>query len=591
MTLKLKKALLLWTGALALALLAFLPLAGWGQLFTALTVMCGVALAWIQAVRRASRQRKRLEFAHRLTLPPAAYRQPVILVCGDGLDGLFGATADEQPALRVTEHGCYLRVSHLEQLPHLTDSIMAVRPQWCGQLSVMFVANPAEHTDAAMLAGQVHAFSYQWAQSRKQGLALPLLLVSYLQASRGEGPWFSWEAGQSNSRVYEAGACHSLGEWQRQIVNGVATTHRFQTSVQLDSAAAWLADHVMPHLTAYKRHAVSPPTVSAITLVPALPHSVKGNLWQHWLRDKGALVEHAPAVGTSLPFPDPLLHLLPTKAQRSPVHRAGVIAVWLFTAAGVMALASSAWQNTLLLRQVSDDLRRYTTIAPLEHRDRPGFALREEALSALRKDAVRLDSYYREGEPLALGLGLYRGEILRARLLSTIAGHRELSAGPMPVGAPRPVRLNSLSLFRTGSAQLKPESTKVLIDALNDIKAQPGWLIVITGHTDAVGSDDHNLKLSRDRASAVHDWMRQMGGIPDNCFAVQGIGKSQPIASNDTEAGRSANRRVDIRLVPEVGACEFPTAGPDLQPPVALRDIHPRKGVSHGNSGLPVAER
>ncbi|MNY45578.1 putative lipoprotein YiaD precursor [compost metagenome] len=131
------------------------------------------------------------------------------------------------------------------------------------------------------------------------------------------------------------------------------------------------------------------------------------------------------------------------------------------------------------------------------------------------------------------------------------------------------MRLDSLSLFSSASARLKPESTRVLIDALVGIKAQPGWLIVIAGHTDAVGSDEHNLQLSRARAAAVRDWMQRMGGIPDSCFAVQGFGKSQPIASNDTEAGRQANRRVDIRLVPEAGACALPTAGTDVQPPVA----------------------
>lgn len=71
------------------------------------------------------------------------------------------------------------------------------------------------------------------------------------------------------------------------------------------------------------------------------------------------------------------------------------------------------------------------------------------------------------------------------------------------------------------------------------------------------------------RAAAVREWMQRMGDLPDSCFAVQGFGKSQPIASNDTEAGRKANRRVDIRLVPEAGACAFPLAGADVQPPVA----------------------
>ena len=123
---------------------------------------------------------------------------------------------------------------------------------------------------------------------------------------------------------------------------------------------------------------------------------------------------------------------------------------------------------------------------------------------------------------------------------------------------PEPIRLDSLALFDPGSSTLKPGSTKVLINALVGIKAQPGWLIVIAGHTDASGAVDANLALSHARASAVRDWMQRMGDLADSCFAVQGLAASQPIASNQTEAGRSANRRVDIQLVPQIGACEAP---------------------------------
>jgi outer membrane protein OmpA-like peptidoglycan-associated protein len=504
-----------------------------------------------------------------MALPPIAYRQPVVLVCGDGLAGLFGPTPAEQPALRVTDHGCYLRVSRVEQLPGLIDHVMSLRPQWCGQLSVMFVVNPGSHADAAVLAGQVHTLDYQIALIRKRGMALPLMLVSYQQASRGEGPWFSWEMGQEDCNVRESGACVSTDDWQRLSTNNAMHAERMQASVQINSAAAWLAENIVPHFTARgTRHAIGMPVICAITFVPQL-HGVASSLWQRWLRDKTGLldanaVEQAP--DAPLPFPDPLLHLLPIQAQQSPMRRASVIALWLFAVAGIVALTSSAWQNRLLLREVSDDLRRYTAIAAPKRIDQPQFAEREEALNVLRQDADRLDRYYRKGEPLALGLGLYRGEVLRAQLLSTIAGHSQPSAGPK---AARTVRLDSLSLFGTGSAELKPESTKVLIDALVGIKAQPGWLIVISGHTDAIGSDEHNLQLSRARAAAVREWMQRMGDLPDSCFAVQGFGKSQPIASNDTEAGRKANRRVDIRLVPEAGACAFPLAGADVQPPVA----------------------
>ena len=122
--------------------------------------------------------------------------------------------------------------------------------------------------------------------------------------------------------------------------------------------------------------------------------------------------------------------------------------------------------------------------------------------------------------------------------------------------APAPIQLDSLNLFAPGSAELKPGSTKLLINALVGVKAQPGWLIVISGHADARGDADRNLALSRARASAVRDWMQRMGDIPDSCFAVQGVAATQPVGSNDTLMGRAENRRVDIRLVPAANACD-----------------------------------
>ncbi|MBV7549589.1 OmpA family protein [Pseudomonas sp. PDM26] len=566
MTLKLRQGLWLWAGTLALVLLAIFPQSGWSRVALAVIVVGGVAVA----CARIARQRQMPDSVDRLALPPAAYSRPLVLVCGDGLESLFGEADTGPPVLRNIEQGSYLRVPRVEQLPELVEDILALRPGWGEQLSVMLIVNPGEHSDAAILAGRVRTLNYQVSLIRKRGIALPLMLVSYLQSSAGNGAWFSREAGQGHSNVREAGAFLNPDDWQRLPADNVTRSERMQASVLFNSAAAWLGEHVLPHFACREaRHPVGLPVICASALVPQLPGKLSGNLWQQWRRDKTGLLDadaQVQAVAASLPFPDPLLSMLPVQAQRRPMRRASVVALWLFAVAVVVALSSSAWQNTLLLRQVTDDLRRYTSIAPTERRDQPEFALREEALNVLREDAVRLDSYYRQGAPLALGLGLYHGERLRERLLATIAGHRQPSSGPRPVRAARTIRLDSLSLFSTASAQLKTESTKVLIDALVGIKAQPGWLIIISGHTDAVGSDEHNLQLSRARAAAVREWMQRMGGIPDSCFAVQGFGKSQPIASNDTEAGRQANRRVDIRLVPEAGACALPSAGAGVQP-------------------------
>ena len=571
MTFNLHRILCLWAGALVLALLAILPLAMWARVFGVLIVVCCVAWAWISLRRRVERLRGLVRMADNMALPAASFRHPVVLVCGDGLEGLFGTVPAEQLTLRVTKQGCYVRVPSLEQLPTVTDSVLALRPGWGGQLGVMFAVNPGAHSDGAVLAGQVRAFKHQVALARKRGIALPLLLVSYLQTLHGEAPWFSWNNGQADVRVRDAGVCVGLDEWQQQTTCSSIQAARMHASIQLNSVVAWLHDAVLPHLCTRSSPGLA--TICAVKLVPALPHAVKGSLWQQWLRSRVAVVDNRPVVTDAvLPFPDPVLSLLPLGPLRSPVHRASVIALWLFAVAGVVALASSAWQNTLLVRQVSDDLRRYAAIPQPTQREQRQFLWREDAVTILRQDAQRLDAYYRHGVPLAFGLGLYRGERLRAPLLAVLAAHVEPPSATPPTRIANPVRLDSLSLFATGSAQLKPGSTKVLINALVDIKAQPGWLIVISGHTDAIGDPQNNLRLSHARAAAVHAWMQQMGGIPDSCFAVQGFGASQPIARNDTEAGRAANRRVDIRLVPEAGACARSTAGPDRQPPVASRD-------------------
>ena len=565
-TLNLTRSLWLWAGVLALALLMVIPLAGWISAGAALVVVMVVIVAWIRAGHRFAHQGQQLVLADNTSLPAATYRQPVVLVCGDGLAGLFGAVPDEQLALRTTSQGCYVCVPALDQLLSETTGIQALRPDWGGQLSVMLVTNPGEHTDAAELAGRVRAFCNQLALVRKRGVTLPLMLVSYVQAAKGKGAWFSWDAGQPHPLVREAGACINLSDWQLQAADNATYAARLCSGVQVSSAATWLKETLLPHVETRDAHH---PLVCAITLVPVLPQAVAGNLWQQWLRDKIGLVDAQQTVDETnpiLPFPDPLLSLLPLNTQRSPVLWASVAALWLFAVAGVVALVSSAWQNNLLLRQVSDDLRRYTAIPLAERRDQPQFTLRESAVAVLRQDALRLDDYYRQGEPLSLGLGLYRGELLRLPLLATIAAHQRPPQAPALAKIPAPVRLDSLSLFGTGSAELKPGSTKVLINALVNIKAQPGWLIVIAGHTDVTGSPEQNLELSRARAASVRDWMQRMGDLSDTCFAVQGFGASQPVASNDTEVGRAANRRVDIRLVPEVGACVQPTAAPGRHP-------------------------
>jgi outer membrane protein OmpA-like peptidoglycan-associated protein len=133
---------------------------------------------------------------------------------------------------------------------------------------------------------------------------------------------------------------------------------------------------------------------------------------------------------------------------------------------------------------------------------------------------------------------------------------------PEPQPKSKPVtkiaRLDSMSLFDSGQSVLKPGSTKLLVNSLVGIKAKPGWLIVVAGHTDNTGNPKLNQTLSLKRAEAVRNWMRDTGDVPESCFAVQGYGESRPVATNDTPEGRALNRRVEISLVPQADACRIP---------------------------------
>lgn len=548
MTLDLKRGLSLWATALLGALILIVPLSLAAQLLAMALVLAGLLVLWWYMDRRQAREVATLVFAPGSTLPTANFTQPVVLVCGDGLQGLFGELPEAHIALRTIPQGCYVRVCALEQLSIVVAGLLAQRPEWVAQLSVLFVVNLGEHSDRAQLDARLRAFCYELGLARRSGCALPVLLTSYLQGARSAGPWFSWEAGTPGISVREAGCCTDLLDWQRQ--DSAVQGDRLRTSVRLDSFARWMADTLLPHFNAREaRYATAPPVACAVTW--GRPGAVAGNQWQQWILAACGLNDARPPVAGDmrLPFPDALLQLLPAHAGHKPRYRAAVTALWMFAAAVLVAMASSAWQNHLLVRQVTDELQRVESFGAEQS------ARRDDAVAVLRREAQRLDDHYRQGTPLAYGLGLYRGAPLRAPVHAAIAGYAAAPSPIAPASNAVSVRLDSLSLFSPGSAELKPDSAKVLIGALVGVKAQPGRLIVIAGHTDITGNSAVNLTLSRARAIAVRDWLQRMGDIHASCFVVQGFGASQPLASNETEIGRAQNRRVDIRLLPEAGAC------------------------------------
>lgn len=103
--------------------------------------------------------------------------------------------------------------------------------------------------------------------------------------------------------------------------------------------------------------------------------------------------------------------------------------------------------------------------------------------------------------------------------------------------------------FKTGSADLDPRFFRVLDSVGLVIKKYDKTLVEIAGHTDNVGSDQSNQVLSQNRATTVSQYLVGKGVLQERTIII-GAGEKHPVASNDTEAGRAQNRRVEINLLP-----------------------------------------
>ncbi len=127
-------------------------------------------------------------------------------------------------------------------------------------------------------------------------------------------------------------------------------------------------------------------------------------------------------------------------------------------------------------------------------------------------------------------------------------------AAPAPKPAPKPaptsqkVTFAADAFFDFDKSVVKPEGKKKLDGLVGQLSGVTLEVIIAVGHTDSVGSDAYNQKLSVRRAEAVKAYLVSKG-IAANRIYTEGKGEKQPVASNKTAAGRAKNRRVEIEVV------------------------------------------
>ena len=109
------------------------------------------------------------------------------------------------------------------------------------------------------------------------------------------------------------------------------------------------------------------------------------------------------------------------------------------------------------------------------------------------------------------------------------------------------ITILAINLF-TPATELKAQGKEILDNVGNFLKAYPNHKVIVRGHTDSVGKEEVNQALSEKRAQKVREYLVAYQDIQPTRVTTQGVGPSQPVATNTTEAGRALNRRVEVAI-------------------------------------------
>lgn len=487
-------------------------------------------------------------------LPSSGYRQPIILAYKSSKQNFF----DLQDLVRQTDHGFYIFIKNLNEIDDLVEALLIERPSWRNQISTLMVISPEQQNDMAILMGQLHEYFYQISRIKKLTKSnINSLIVTCLDGA--QSPWFEVAASEQKLTVWTNGQTPVF--YKDWLLNSQDSEKRKRLSqiLHINSWLQWFNHAVIQeYINNEPDYTFVPPT--SIGIIFTSVEVKNNNLWEQWVKEKISLprIDHSINKNNTILLPDFMIRLLPHQTGYHPITKAITYAIGLSCIFLGTSFVASYINNKHLLRSISHDINRFYQTPDAKEGEK------KDAFIQLQKDTALLDQYYRDGTPLYLDMGLYMGEEIMPPLLKAINSYNppkfiSPSNPSQPEGV---INFDSMALFDVGKSVLKPGSTKILIKALLQIKAKPGWLILITGHTDSTGNEELNQKLSRERAEAVQSWMVQNSDIPSTCFAVQGEGSKQPVADNSTDAGRSANRRVEVRLIPDKSsACRVVSKG------------------------------
>lgn len=518
-----------WVVLLGLGLLLFcLPLTGWPRwALVALLLVMLLVLWWQPGGARLAG--KRLAWLP-VGVDPAT---PVIL-------WRVAGSADPVPqAVQHDGQALWLHANDGDQLQALAEDIVC----WRGrppEAALLLVA-PGLCPQLPALHGEVAAWRYGLQLlARRYGNRLSHWLGLYVpgQSLMASSPGWRGVLHHPDQPAQPAAALLDSAVARLDLA-GRASVADVAGEMRTQLVLRWAQAQLLPALCDLSRGL--PAMRLHGVLCGELPGQMADSTLVQWSQQQAALQPSTIAHAGSWPLPAVLVPLLVQPQRLAAGWRSLLQATLWGLLALAIALACSYAGNRLLLKRVAADIAGWQRLPPAVSAERLA------ALARLQADRALLSGYARDGVPLQLGWGLYRGAQLLQPLERAIAAWRP----PSPPAPPLVIALDSLSLFNSGSARLKPDAGRALVAALMAISAHPDKRVLIAGHSDNTGNSVANQRLSEARAVAVRDWFMAMSKLPGSHFGIQGYGASRPLVPNDSPQNKARNRRVEITLLPD----------------------------------------
>jgi outer membrane protein OmpA-like peptidoglycan-associated protein len=157
--------------------------------------------------------------------------------------------------------------------------------------------------------------------------------------------------------------------------------------------------------------------------------------------------------------------------------------------------------------------------------------------------------YFRKDLPGTTHLVLEQSYWSKPMILKVVDGPPPPPRAPAPPPPPPMVKSEKVVLrgahFDFDKSNIRPGDAAVLDEDVEKLKATPNVSVSVNGYCDAIGTEEYNLRLSDRRADAVVNYLVR-AGIPSSQLVPHGYGKTNFVATNDTEEGRAQNRRVEL---------------------------------------------